>query len=352
MSSLVDVKSYLMAQEPALNAFAKKSLGVQTVHLNPLAQDWASRRYFRVGGAGQSYVVMQAVPDHVPTATMGHKLSSFIKVATLLSERGIRTPRIIDADIQNGFVLLEDFGDVTLGKALESGVPELDIYTKATDVLIKIRQTITLNDLCDFSKYKDSYIRKGRQRIVDWYLPATRLQINADDAVSAYESAWDSVAAQLPPPPIGLIHGDFHLQNLMLLADGDVGVLDFQDAMAGPAPYDLGNLLENIRTDVPHEIYDAMMKRYGMDDVSKAWFRVMATQFHCRILGQVFRLAILSGKHDLMRYIPRIQEYIKSALQDPVLKPLADWFKEEGVNLDKTDFDIERIKPFVRPDAF
>jgi hypothetical protein len=139
----------------------------------------------------------------------------------------------------------------------------------------------------------------------------------------------------------------------MLLPDGTCGVLDFQDAMAGPLPYDLANLLENIRRDVPKDVYNSMRKRYGGDDTFNAWFRVMATQFHCRIIGQVFRLAILSGKNDLLQYLPRIQNYIKEGLKDPVLKPLADWMKAEKVDLDVSGpFDIEKLRKFIRSDAF
>lgn len=348
---MMDVRAYFVEQEPALKQFARKYAG-QGVDIVPLAQDWASRRYFRVVGASLSYVLMQAVPDHIPTATMGHKLSSYIRVGNLLKERDIHAPAIIAVDEEKGFVLLEDFGDMTLGAALEKGADVQELYTKATDVLIRLRDSITLKDICDFPKYKDSYIRKGRQRIVDWYIPATRFSKNPDGLVESYNQAWEDVASALPPPPIGFIHGDFHLQNLMLLKNGEVGVLDFQDAMAGPVTYDLGNLLENIRTDVPSDIYDVMMKRYGMDDVAHAWFRVMATQFHCRILGQVLRLAILSGKYDLMQYMPRIQNYIKNALNDPVLKPLNDWFLSEGVDLNTQFIDVDKTRVFVRDDAF
>lgn len=348
---MLDARAYFLEHENDLILFAQRYAG-QGSTICPLAQDWASRRYFRVIGVDKSYVLMQAVPDHIPTATMGHKLSAFIRVGKMLNERGIKSPNIIQIDEDKGFVLLEDFGDVTVGKALADGANEFEIYAKATDVLIKMRDSISPNDLCDFPKYKDSYIRKGRQRIVDWYIPATRLSKNNDGLVESYNAAWDDVANSLPPPPIGFIHGDFHLQNLMMLQNGDVGVLDFQDAMAGPVPYDLGNLLENIRTDVPRDIYDAMMARYGIDDISRAWFRVMATQFHCRILGQVFRLAILSGKMDLMAYIPRIQNYLREGLNDPVLKPLAGWMKEQKINFDISDFDIQKIKPFIRDDAF
>jgi aminoglycoside/choline kinase family phosphotransferase len=283
---------------------------------------------------------------------MGHKLSAFIKVDELLRHKGIHAPEIIAEDEHEGFILLEDFGDNSVHHALDHGGDAMKLYSAATDVLISMRDKISKDDLCDFPKYKDSYISKGRQRIVDWYVPATRHETNGDELLAGYLAAWDEVAANLPPPRIGFIHGDFHAQNLMFLEDGTFGVLDFQDAMAGPLQYDLANLLESIRRDVPQDIYDAMMKRYSGDDAFRAWFRVMATQFHCRIIGQVLRLAIVSGKNDLLQYMPRIQNYIARGLKAPILKPLADWFKSEKIDLTAKDFDPAKIKGFIRPDAF
>jgi N-acetylmuramate 1-kinase len=351
MSAIVSPKEFFAGREGQRADFVTEHVGAE-FDLIAQGQDWASRRYFRVRTPDHTFILMEAVPDHVPTATMGHKLSRFIAVGELLHHRGIHAPEIIAEDEHEGFVLLEDMGDTTVHAAVDHGADEKAMYAAATDVLIAMRDKITLDDLCGFPKYKDSYIRKGRQRIVDWYIPATRCAKNNDDLLAGYLQAWDDVAAALPPPPIGFVHGDYHLQNLMLLENGQCGVLDFQDAMAGPLPYDLVNLLETIRRDVPRDIYDAMLKRYGGDENFKAWFRVMGTQFHCRIIGQVLRLAIVSGKNELIQYMPRIQNYIREGLKDPVLKPLADWFGSEKVDLTATEFSSDKIRPFIRDDAF
>ncbi len=318
----------------------------------PLTEDWASRRYFRVRADGRSYVLLESVPDHIPTATMGHKLSAFIKIARMLHDSGIHTPDILAVDEREGFVLLEDLGDVTVNRALDQESGQKRLYEAATDVLISMRDQIDPCNTLNLPKYKDSYIRKGRQRIVDWYIPAIRKEMNGDDLLSGYLAAWDDVTAVLPSPQIGFIHGDFHPGNLMLLPDDTCGVLDFQDAMWGPAAYDLVNLLENIRRDVPDEIKEEMIIRYGGGEEFRAWFRVMGTQFHCRIIGQVLRLAIVSGKSDLLKYMPRIQKYLIEGLKDPILAPLAKWMRQEDIDLTATDFDPDKIKPHIRSDAF
>lgn len=351
MSTHFDVKAFFAGREHARFSFLQKHLG-ETFFVKSLTEDWASRRYFRVIEGDKTFVLMETVPDHIQTATMGHKLSAFLKIAKLLHDHGIHAPDILQADERDGFILLEDLGNTSVNAALDQGGDQMKLYEAATDVLITMRDRITLNDLCNFPKYKDSYIHKGRQRIVDWYMPATRQVRNADGMVESFIAAWDEIAASLPPPPIGFVHGDYHPGNLMLLSNGTCGVLDFQDAMAGPLPYDLANLIENIRRDVPKDVHDAMLKRYGGDENFRAWFRVMATQFHCRIIGQVIRLAVLSDKTDLLQYMPRIQNYISEGLKDPVLKPLADWFRAEKVDLAAQHFQPDLIRAFIREDAF
>ncbi len=348
-----DVKAFFAGREDVRYSFLNQTVG-SSFTVTSLAEDWASRHYLRITRAdGQSFVLLESVPDHIPTATLGHKLADFIKVASLLHRNGIHTPDIIAANEREGLVLLEDLGDLTLTAALDRGDDPMTLYSAATDVLIAMRDNISKDDLCDFPKYKDSYIRKRRQRVVDWYIPVTRGEKNSDDMLPSYLAAWDEVVAHLPPPPIGFLHGDFHAGNLMVLPDGTCGIVDFQDGMAGPLPFDLANLIEDIRRDIPQDVHDAMLNRYGADENFRNWFRVMAMQFHCSIIGQVLRLAIIGGKPHMLKYIPRMQNYIIQGLKDPIMKPMTDWFRAEKVDLAaQHGFDPEIAKKFIRSDAF
>ncbi len=318
-----------------------------------VAQDWASRRYFRVHKEnGQTVILMEAIPDHTGAFTPGHKISDFIRIDRALHQSGINVPEIFAMDEYEGYVLLEDFGDLNAYDLLERGGDAHAVYTKATDILISLRDTVDA-DALSLPDYYTGHVHKGRQRLVDWYMPATRRAVNPDGLVESYLAAWEAVERSLPPCPAGFVHGDFHIQNLMATPSGALGVLDFQGAMRGPMPYDLANLLEDIRRDVPRDIRAAMIARYAGDETFMQWYRVVATQFHCRILGQTLRLAIAGNRPDFLKYIPRVQGYIKAALSDPVLLPLAQWMKDENVDLDAAGcFDPEFARPFIRPDAF
>jgi aminoglycoside/choline kinase family phosphotransferase len=83
------------------------------------------------------------------------------------------------------------------------------------------------------------------------------------------------------------------------------------------------------------------------------WYRVLATQFHCRVIGQFIRLAVRDGKDRYLQHIPRVAGYIREGLRNPVLKPMADWCRAQGLDFSKTEgFQVEAIRPLIRADAF
>ena len=96
MTAAVNPKDFFADREEQRMEFVREHTG-REFDLIPQGQDWASRRYFRVRTPDHSFILMEAVPDHIPTATMGHKLSAFIKVDELLRNRGIHAPEIIAA---------------------------------------------------------------------------------------------------------------------------------------------------------------------------------------------------------------------------------------------------------------
>jgi aminoglycoside/choline kinase family phosphotransferase len=194
-------------------------------------------------------------------------------------------------------------------------------------------------------------------------MPVTRGQRNPDGLVEDYLRVWDGIEATLPPVPYGFLHIDYHFENLMWMPQrtglARCGILDFQGAMVGPAPYDLANLLEDARIDVPADLRAAMMGRYCQvmnaeeRAIFQAWYRILATQFHCRVIGQFIRLAIRDGKPRYMTMIPRLAGYIRDGLKDPVLAPLAAWFTAQGIDFTAVDgFDLDKAAKLIREDAF
>ncbi|MGB0718951.1 MAG: aminoglycoside phosphotransferase family protein [Bdellovibrionales bacterium] len=320
--------------------------------LHPVGQDSSIRRYFRVGKGAQTAILMETVPDNSPQATPGHSLAAFIAIAEWLNDIGAKAPAIYEIDADNGYALLEDLGQSCFKDALANGCDPLALYTIAAKTLEHIAARDCPLDLPD---YYDSHVHKRHRRVMDWFIPLARLRPNEEGLIAAYKDAWSQIESALPPCPQGFVHVDFHAENLMHLPQGQgikrCGILDFQGAMIGPAPYDLANLLEDARTDVPAEIRAAILK--NKDETFRVWYRVLATQFHCRVIGQFIKQAVSDGNPRYLKHMPRLKRYIRQGLRDPVLAPLAAFFDDLGISFHESVSErIDTLKPLISDDAY
>ncbi len=324
-----------------------------------IGDDMAFRRYIRLRrGDGATIMLMEALPDTHPHATPGHRIGDYIRISRWLREKGVAAPAVHAADEQNGFVLIEDFGDVSFKAALEQGREREGLYTLATDVLSLLRAKTAAPDIA-LPGYYQSHVHTGRRRVVDWYMPLVRRARNPDGLAEDYLAVWASIEKKLAPAAQGFLHIDYHFENLMWRPAqsglSQCGVLDFQGAMYGPAPYDLANLLEDVRVDVPADLRQRMMTRYleaapaDARENFRQWYRVLATQYHCRVIGQFIKL-VQMGKPRYLAHMPRVARYLREGLKDPLLAPLRVWFAEQGV-----DFTVEAPAldhALIREDAF
>lgn len=332
------------------------------VEMAPVGEDCAFRRYFRMKRGTESVILMEAVPDGNEIATPGHRMIDFVRISAYLRTLGLAAPAVYEADDPGGYLLIEDFGDLSFKAATGSKESGEDLYALATDILAELRRRAHADDI-DLPDYYASHVHTGRRRAVDWYMPAISGRRNADGLAEDYLRVWDGIEAQLPPCPRGFLHIDYHFENLMWREGhgglARCGILDFQGAMTGPVPYDLANLLEDARVDVPADLRARKLARYCADmsaadrETFMAWYRILATQFHCRVIGQFIRLSVRDGKERYRAFIPRIAGYIREGLKDPVLAPLAAWFAAQGVDFTRTDIPpADAVRPFIRDDAF
>lgn len=346
-----------------MRALFVERCGWAEADFSPVGEDCAFRRYFRLRkGDGKTAVLMEAVPDDAPMATPGHKIGDFIRIGYYLRKIGLNTPAVYDADETTGYVLMEDFGDTSFKTAREQGADNEALYGLATDVLSALAAEAAESTI-DLPDYYASHVHKGRQRVVDWFMPAVRQEANPDGLVESYLAVWQKIEQDLPPCPQGFLHIDYHAENLMYLPSRKglfrCGILDFQGAMRGPVPYDLANFLEDVRIDVPEDIRHGMLARFCRDMTAEeresfmAWYRILAMQFHCRVAGQFIRLAVRDGKPRYLAYLPRVCRYIREGLSDPVLTPLAAWFAAQGIDFQLSDIgDVSAVSAFIRDDAF
>ncbi len=137
--------------------------------------------------------------------------------------------------------------------------------------------------------------------------------------------------------PSCLVHYDYHLDNLMMLAGREgiaaVGLLDFQDAVRGSMSFDLVSLIDDARRDLPPSLSDRLIERYlaGFPEVDRAAFAaafaLAGAQRDTRILGNFARLWKRDGKPGYLVHIPRVWRQLERQLAHPALAPVSDWFE-------------------------
>jgi len=295
-----------------------------------LAGDASFRRYYRLGRGGRRVVLMDAPPPH-------EAVGPFVAIARILRGLGLSTPEIYAEDEDVGLLLIEDFGDDTYTRLIAAGSDERALYALAVDTLIALHRAVETRGLPDLPQYDEERLLAEAMLLVDWYLPAVLGHRLPAEERDAYIAIWRRLLPLAREPGPTLVLRDFHVDNLMLLRQRPgvrrCGLLDFQDAVVGPAGYDLVSLVEDARRDVAAELRQAMTDRYlaAFPGLDRAAFRrsaaILAAQRNCKIVGIFTRLARRDGKPQYLGHIPRLWRLIAEDLRDPAVAPLAAWME-------------------------
>jgi N-acetylmuramate 1-kinase len=301
-----------MIPHPQAPAFLDRA-GWGGAEILPLAGDASFRRYFRVAEEQRSAVLMDAPPDLEDSRP-------FLAVARHLDAIGFRAPRILAEDMELGLFLLEDFGDARMREALDSDpTAERAIYEQATDLLVDLHAT----PCADLPPYDMEVYQREAGLFPEWYMPA----VGAPCDEKAYRAAWDEALAPIAHDRSTTVLRDYHAENIMLLPEGALGLLDFQDALAGHPLYDLVSLLQDARRDVPEEIEAAMIARYAAKrPFDEAAYALLGAQRNAKILGIFTRLWRRDGKPRYLAFQPRMWGYLERDLAHPALAPVKAWF--------------------------
>jgi len=283
----------------------------------PLAGDASFRRYFRVLGPNGNAVLMDAPPPH-------EDVRPFLSVADHLHRHGFAAPRILARDVEAGLVLLEDFGDDRMREALDADPSrEGAIYTQAIDLIRDLHQ----HPAGGLPPYDMAVYQREAGLFPQWYMPAVGLEV-----APGWAEAWDEALSPVANDQSTTVLRDYHAENIMLLPDGSLGLLDFQDALAGHRAYDLVSLLQDARRDVSPELEARMLDYYGPLD--RAAYALLGAQRNAKILGIFTRLWKRDGKPRYLAFQPRMWAYMERDLQHPALAPVKAWF-DAHVQLEK-----------------
>jgi len=317
--------------------------GWRDAELVALRGDASTRRYYRVLANGRSAMLMDQpltaeAPPCPPSATpeqrrdlgynavarlAGANCARFIAAANYLRERGLAAPEIYDADVANGFVLLEDFGDELYADALGHGADEGELYRAAIDAIARLHAQPAPHLLAaDMPLYEyDLHAQLAETDLMtEWFVPLALGRSALADEQSEHRALWREALTSARARGSVFVHRDYHAQNLFWLPErhgvARVGMIDFQDALAGNRSYDLISLLEDARRDVAPPLAAAMQQRYIAainahsqvldEEAFLAEAAVTAAQRNAKIAGIFARLAKRDGKRRYLSFIPRV----------------------------------------------
>lgn len=292
-------------------------LSLAPASLRPASSDASFRRYFRIDTADGTAIVMDAPPER-------EDCRPFLHVAKRLAETGLQVPAILAEDLKQGFLLLSDLGSHTFYQALSEGVDEATLhilYRPALQALARMQQA-----RCDdLPAYDAARLLDELSVFREWYVEKhhdTRLSSAEDTALT---EVLATLTADNAAQPTVLVHRDYHSPNLMVPQTGgaEPGIIDFQDAVAGPITYDIASLSMDARYTWEEDRQLDWTIRYwemaraaglpvGNDFASfHRAYEWMSLQRNLRILGVFVRLSRRDGKHHYLDHLPRVNAYVR-----------------------------------------
>jgi len=271
----------------------------------------------------------------------------FVAIAAGLRERGFSAPAIHHADLDAGFLITEDLGrdGVTEGSPPQ---PIASRYQAATDLLAALHSeflpdfvSVTPDLGYAIPSFDADAMLVEIGLMPEWYLPDRNVELS-EAARGEFVKMWGVLLRKSTLAARTWVLRDFHSPNLLWLEQrqgiGKVGLLDFQDAVMGPAAYDLASLLQDARLDVPEQLELSLLTRYirarrATDSLFDAagfaeLYAILSAQRNTRLLGTFARLNRRDGKPQYLRHQPRIWTYLTRSLAHPALAPMREWYAD------------------------
>jgi N-acetylmuramate 1-kinase len=299
-----------------LKIWLSEILNSSDFDLKPASEDASFRFYYRLSMDNKTFIVMDAPPQQ-------EDCGPFIKVTNKLHACNVNAPIIHNMNLEQGFLLLSDFGnDHYLDKLDHSSVNKL-----YSDAMMALASMQTLGDVEGLNSYDESLLLREMNLFTEWLLGKhLKLELN-NDQHNSIEKVFDLLVANALQQPQVFVHRDFHSRNLMLTSDNNPGVLDYQDAVYGPITYDLVSLLKDcyikwskdeINSWVDFYLAELEAHEFIMEidrEEFQRWFDLMGVQRHLKASGIFARLSHRDDKHGFLKDIPRTLSYIADMQQ-------------------------------------
>jgi tRNA threonylcarbamoyl adenosine modification protein YjeE len=320
--------------------------------------DASSRSYERLFLDGDSAILMKAPAskDGPPIrqgrtygeiAKLAKNMEPFVALSRGLRARGFSAPEIYAADLNNGLLLIEDLGVEGIVEG-DPAAPIEERYAAAIDTLVALHKqqlpvSLPVAPRIEYAipRYDLEAFLIEAELLIDWYLPHRGVKSLDATSREIFRALWREALIEPLNHPLTWVLRDYHSPNLLWLEHREglqrVGLLDFQDALIGPAAYDVASLLMDARCTVGEDTEVRLLSQYAIGRLTAdpafdhalfaAHYMIMGAQRATKILGIFARLDKRDGKPQYLRHIPRVWNYLIHALGHPSLSAIMAWYE-------------------------
>lgn len=306
-------------RQTVIHSFLSNYFNDSNYQICPLIGDASNRAYCRVVHNNLTYLLMDAPPDK-------ESVSEFIQIGELFGNY-IHTPAIFNKDIASGLLLLEDFGNTEFAQLIgqiDQGGSDDKLYYRAFVALKNLHQLSGELLNTQLRPYSAQDYEREMTLFSEWFLPFVGIQLSDDFNALQWHKFCAKLIDDILRAPIVAVHRDYHSRNLMVKQDGELGVIDFQDAKAGHYGYDVVSLLRDAYINKNDEWVAAQLKRYfllmqntelnniGKNVVYQNYdaflldVNIIGVQRALKVLGIFVRLFERDGKSRYLANLPKV----------------------------------------------
>ncbi len=346
----------------AIEKFLRAS-GWGTAEHAPLPGDASTRRYIRLHMNGKIAMLMdQPQGAEAPTAPAdatpeerralgynaiarlaGADCGRFVAASNYLRRQGLSAPEVYACDVKEGLAVIEDLGNDLYADVLAREGDENALYQNAAEVLARLHAneapSLLPPDKPLFA-YDETALIAETDLLTEWFVPVALGRNVSPSETEEHRALWRRALAEARKALPVFVHRDYHAQNLLWLpartGTARVGLIDFQDAVAGTKAYDLVSLIEDARRDVSPDIAEAATRHYldamkaqGTpvdEEAFRGQMAIMAAQRNAKIAGIFARLYKRDGKPRYLGYLPRVWGYLNRDLEHPSMAALKAFY--------------------------
>jgi aminoglycoside/choline kinase family phosphotransferase len=315
--------------------------------LTPLPGDASNRRYFRLELSGRRSVILMQLAEPEAFKQSEEAVSGAVAVTELpflnvrrhLAVAGVAVPALYHYDQAAGLLYLEDFGDLLLVQACRDGrgFETARHYHRAIETLARIHTAATspadARCIAFHRAFDVPLLMWEFDHFLEYGVVARHGKPMCAEDFQPVRSAFQTIAELMANEPRVFTHRDYHSRNLIV--DGDrLGVIDFQDALMGPAGYDLASLLRDAYIALDESLIGELIADY-LDRMKKAGaglgnrqafrrlFDFISIQRNLKAAGRFVYIDRVKKNPKFLADIPRVLGYVRRNLEKyPELAPL------------------------------